>query len=141
MSNKKRVTGIGGIFFKCKNQQAMHEWYSKHLGLNTDDYGTSFEWRQEENPDKNGYTVWGTFKEDTNYFEPSEKQFMFNFRVENLAELLQSLKEEGIHQVGEIMEYPYGKFAHILDPEGNKIELWEAIDEEYKKMIGDKVTK
>ena len=137
---KKRVTAIGGIFFKCENPKAQNEWYKTHLGLNTSDYGANFEWRKSDQPEEKGYTVWSPFKKDTEYFAPSEKEFMVNFRVENLAELLVALKEEGVQQIGEMQEYEYGKFAHILDPEGNKIELWEPVDEEYGKMTGE-VTK
>jgi predicted enzyme related to lactoylglutathione lyase len=137
----KRVTAIGGIFFKCDDPKAQREWYANHLGLKTDDYGTSFEWRKSDKPEEKGFSVWSTFKKDTDYFLPSQKEFMVNFRVENLVELLAVLKKEGIDQVGEIQEYEYGKFAHIMDPEGNKIELWEAFDETYGKMVGEIVTK
>lgn len=133
---KKRVTGLGGVFFKTKDSKAMNDWYSKHLGLPCTEYGANFEWREKENPDKIGITVWSTFKESTNYFDPSEKPFMFNYRVENLVELLQVLKEEGVTIVGEMQEYSYGKFGWILDPEGNKIELWEPIDEVLVKENG-----
>src|SRR5690606_1328502 len=123
---KKRVTGLGGFFFKSKNPEKIRDWYGKHLGLPVDNYGCSFWWK-----DKNGndaMTQWFPFKEDTEYFNPSEKQFMMNFRVENLLELLDTLKAEGVTIVGEVEEYDYGKFGWILDPEGNKIELWEPVD-------------
>ena len=123
---KKRVTGIGGLFFKTKNPNDTKDWYKKHLGFNTDDYGCTFWWKDKEGKDSS--TQWSPFKEDTNYFEPSKKQFMMNFRVENLKELLVTLEKEGVTIVGEIEEYDYGKFGWILDPEGNKIELWEPID-------------
>jgi len=131
----RRVTSLGGIFFKCENPDKIKEWYKNHLGLQTDDYGTSFEWRQTENPDKKGFTIWSPFSDNSDYFEPSEKDFMINLRVENLEELVEMLIGEGIPILGEIKTYPYGKFAHILDPEGNKIELWEPNDEEYDKII------
>src|SRR5659263_86673 len=121
----RRATSLGGIFFKCENPEKIKEWYKNHLGLQTDDYGTSFEWRQTENPDKKGFTIWSPFSDNSDYFEPSEKDFMINLRVENLEELVEMLIGEGIPILGEIKTYPYGKFAHILDPEGNKIELWE----------------
>ena len=124
----KRVTGLGGIFFKCKDPNKMKSWYEKHLGFKTDQYGGAFEWRQTAHPEKSGYTAWSPMKDDTKYFEPSDKQFMFNYRVEDLEKLLEVLKTEGIQIVGEIETYEYGKFAHILDLEGNKIELWEPID-------------
>lgn len=128
----KRVTGIGGLFFKSKDSKAIYKWYSKHPGIQCNEYGTVFKWREENNKEHIGYTVWSAFKEDTDYFDPGEKQFMFNYRVENLIELLNVLKEEGVTVVGEIEEYSYGKFGWILDPEGNKIEPWEPNDEVFK---------
>ncbi len=128
--NKKRVTGIGGIFFKSKKPKELVAWYGKHLGLKTDDYGSTFWWKNKEGEDCS--TQWSPFTEDTSYFEPSEKQFMQNFRVANLEQLLQQLKSEGVNQVGEVESYEYGKFGWIVDPEGNKIELWEPIDSAFK---------
>lgn len=125
----KRVTGIGGIFFKCANPDATKEWYGKHLGLPTDPYGASFEWRQLENPDEKGTTVWSPFAANTTYFEPSQAEFMVNYRVENLVELVAALTAEGVTVLDEIATYDYGKFVHILDPDGRKIELWEPVDE------------
>ena len=113
----------------------MNEWYHTHLGLETDAYGSNFEWRQADNPEKKGFTLWAPFKESTEYFQPSQKDFMINFRVENLDALLAELKKEGIEQVGETQSFEYGKFAHILDLEGNKVELWEPVDEEYEKIL------
>src|SRR5690606_17164644 len=127
----KRVTGHGGIFFKCKDPQTLKSWYEKHLGFKTDQYGGTFEWRQAADPKKSGYTAWSPMQENTDYFDPSEKQFMINYRVENLEHLLVVLEKEGVHVIGKIETYEYGKFAHILDPEGNKIELWEPIDESF----------
>ena len=123
---KQRVTGIGGIFFKSKNPDETKEWYKNHLGFNTDTYGCTFWWQNEKG--EKCSTQWSPFKADTNYFSPSEKDFMFNYRVENLEELLKILKEEGVTIVGEMETYDYGKFGWILDPEGNKIELWEPVD-------------
>lgn len=137
----KRVTAIGGIFFKCDDPKAQRNWYANHLGLKTDDYGATFEWRKSDKPDEKGYSVWSTFKKDTDYFEPSKKEFMINFRVEDLDALLIELKKEGVQIVGEVQNFEYGKFAHIMDPEGNKIELWQSIDEEFGKMVGEVVTK
>jgi predicted enzyme related to lactoylglutathione lyase len=137
----KRVTSIGGIFFKCENPQQIKEWYNKHLGISAGDYGTTFEWRKSEAPEEKGYTAWSPMKKETKYFDPSPKEFMINYRVENLEELVQLLKSEGVTVVDEIATYEYGKFVHIMDPEGNKIELWEAIDDEYEKILGDDVTK
>lgn len=127
---KKRVTGIGGIFFKSEDPKAAKDWYNKHLGLNTDDYGCTFWWKDTEGNDAT--TQWSPFKKDTQYFEPSKKEFMMNFRVHDLEALLATLKEEGVTIVGDIETYDYGKFGWILDPEGNKIELWEPIDGAFK---------
>ena len=131
MSNeqKKRVTGIGGIFFKCNDPEYVRNWYNKHLGFNATQYGATFEWRNEDNPEGKGMTVWNPFKNSTDYFAPSDKEFMIILRVEDLEWLLGELKKEGIEQIGEMQVYDYGKFAHIMDPEGNKIELWEAARE------------
>jgi D-3-phosphoglycerate dehydrogenase len=128
--DEKRVTGIGGLFFKSKNSKELVAWYGKHLGLKTDDYGSTFWWKDSKGNDCS--TQWSPFAEDTTYFAPSEKQFMQNFRVHNLEELLLQLKEEGVTIVGEMESYDYGKFGWILDPEGNKIELWEPIDYIFK---------
>ncbi|MCG8329600.1 MAG: VOC family protein [Chitinophagales bacterium] len=128
----KRVTGIGGIFFKAKDPKKMQAWYHKHLGLPmTPDGYIVFEWGNQAVP---GYTVWSTFPEDTKYYEPSTKPFMINYRVENLDALLALLKEEGVQVVGEPETHEYGKFAWIMDPEGNKIELWEPNDPVFKTI-------
>ena len=124
----KRVTGLGGVFFKCEDPKAQQEWYGKHLGIEAEGGYTMFVWRQKDDPEQVGTTTWSTFKNDTDYFEPSKKDYMFNYRVENLPELLKTLKEEGVEIVGEMQEFSYGKFAWIMDPEGNKIELWEPVD-------------
>ncbi len=125
----KRVTGLGGFFFKTKNPDIIKAWYKNHLGLNTDQYGCTFWWKDEKG--NKCSTQWSPMNEDTKYFEPSKKQFMMNFRVDNLVELLKTLKAEGVTVVGEIEEYEYGKFGWILDPEGNKLELWEPIDKAF----------
>ena len=126
----KRVTGLGGIFFKCKDTAKTSEWYKKHLGFNLEDWGGSvFNWVDENDPKIKGTTVWSPFKDDTEYFKPSDKQFMFNYRVDDLEALLKVLREEGVQIVGEIQEESYGKFGWIMDPEGNKIELWEPKDD------------
>jgi len=131
----KRVTGIGGIFFKCKDPDKMKEWYQTHLGLVNDEYGTSFEWRQSDNVNKKGFTAWSPFTDKTKYFEPSAKEFMINYRVEDLEGLVEVLKNEGVTVVDEIEQFEYGKFVHIMDIEGNKIELWEPDDIEYDKIL------
>ena len=126
---KKRVTGLGGIFFKCDDPDKIKNWYNKHLGLNTDQYGCSFWWKDKQGND--ALTQWSPMSKDTTYFEPSQKQFMMNFRVENLKELLATLKKEGVTVIDKIEEFDYGKFGWILDPEGNKIELWEPVDQAF----------
>lgn len=128
----KKVTGIGGIFFKCKDPKAVNEWYKTHLGFDTSPYGTSFEWREIDDSTKKGVTQWNPFAANTKYFEPSTKDFMINYRVENLVELVEQLKKEGVTIVDTIETYDYGKFVHILDGEGNKIQLWEPIENEKK---------
>ena len=127
---EKRVTGIGGFFFKTENPKELKQWYKNHLGLNTDDYGCTFWWKNEKGEDCS--TQWSPFKKDTNYFEPSQKQFMQNFRVHDLETLLKKLIQEGVTIIDEMQTYEYGKFAWILDPEKNKIELWEPIDSAFK---------
>lgn len=126
---KNRVTGIGGVFFKTKDPQAVKEWYNKHLGLNTDQWGCTFWWKDKDGNDCS--TQWSPFKEDTTYFEPSKKDFMMNYRVENLEELLETLKAEGVTVMDEIQKVEEGKFGWIMDLEGNKIELWEPNDKAF----------
>ena len=135
-ANTKKVTGIGGIFFKCKDPGKMRDWYKTHLGLNTDKYGTNFEWRQGSDTTKKGFTQWGTFSETTKYFAPSAKDFMINYRVEDVESLVEQLKKDGVTIVDSIEKVEYGKFVHILDVEGNKVELWEPNDIEYDKIVG-----
>lgn len=130
----KKVTGIGGIFFKCKDPNKMKEWYQKNLGLNTNEYGAVFEWHQGADNTKKGFTNWSPFKESTKYFDPSTKDFMINYRVENLEALVAELEKNGVTILDSIETYDYGKFVHVLDAEGNKIELWEPNDTEYEKM-------
>ena len=127
---KKRVTGIGGLFFKSKDPKASKEWYRNHLGFNTDDYGCTFWWKDHNGNDCS--TQWSPFNDDTTYFKPSDKPFMFNYRVENLEELLKTLREEGVTVIGDMETYDYGKFGWILDNDGNKIELWEPKDQAFK---------
>jgi predicted enzyme related to lactoylglutathione lyase len=140
----KRVTGIGGIFFKCKDPKQMNEWYKTHLGLNTNRYGTVFEWRQASDSSKKGFTNWNPFAEKTKYFEPSTRDFMINYRVENLGALVEELKKEGVTVTDTVQTVEYGKFVHIMDVEGNKVELWEPNDLEYERLgakMGSKTTK
>lgn len=136
----KRVTGIGGIFFKCKDPKAQKDWYRKHLGIKSDQHGGTFRWRKYDDPEHTASTAWSPFPENTEYFAPSKKEFMINYRVDNLKELLTVLKEEGVEIVGEIQSFDYGHFAHILDGEGNKIELWEPIDSSFDAYYKDEDT-
>jgi len=136
MDNEKpRVTGVGGIFFKSENPDELKKWYKKNLGLNTDQWGTNFEWYQGRDSSKKGFTQWSPFSQKTRHFEPSEKDFMINYRVVHLEKLLEKLKENGVTIVDSIETFEYGKFVHILDNEGNKIELWEPNDIEYEKLV------
>jgi predicted enzyme related to lactoylglutathione lyase len=143
-TSMKKVTGIGGIFFKCRDPKTLREWYKINLGLNTNDYGAVFEWRQGADTTKKGFTQWSPFNDKTRYFEPSTKDFMINYRVENLEALIAQLKKNGVTIVDTIETVEYGKFVHIMDLEGNKVELWEPNDLVYEKLgkqLGSKTTK
>jgi len=120
----KRVVGLGGIFFKAKDNTKMYKWYEKHLGIASESWGGQFKWKDPETG-KLSYTAWSIFKEDTEYLNPSSKEMMINYRVENLELLLDVLKKEGVTIIGQPEVSEYGKFGWIMDPEGNKIELWE----------------
>ena len=131
-----RVKSIGGVFFKTKDPEKSKQWYKEHLGINSGQYGGCFRWNKT-NGEGEGFTAWSPFSNSTKYFEPSQKESMVNYRVENLAELLQTLKDEGVEAVGEMEEYEYGKFGWIMDPDGYKIELWEPNDKVYDKHLED----
>lgn len=139
--NKPRVTGIGGIFFKSDNPDKMKEWYTKNLGLVKNEYGSLFEFRDSNNPESKGYLQWSPFEKETKYFAPSSKDYMINYRVVNIEAMIENMRSEGIEIIGEIEEYEYGKFAHIVDPEGNKIELWEPVDKVFTDLYEGKTTK
>jgi predicted enzyme related to lactoylglutathione lyase len=121
----RRVTGIGGVFFKADNPEKLYDWYEKHLGIKQEvaGQGVAFRWKEDGDPD--GCTAWSIFKQDTDYFQPSKKSFMLNFRVENLDALVETLRVEGVWVDPKREDYDYGRFAWIMDPEGNRIELWE----------------
>jgi len=125
----KRVTGIGGIFFKATDPKSLKEWYRDHLGIDAGDYGATFEWRDKDDPSQEGQTAWSLFPHDTKYFDPSTSSFMINYRVADLDELLDVLRAEGV-AVDRVESSPYGNFAWISDPEGNRIELWEPASED-----------
>ncbi len=122
----KRVTGIGGIFFKADDPARLYAWYEEHLGLKRGPHeAVVFNWRDSEDSAKAGMTVWAIFPRSTKYFDPSSSPFMLNFRVNDLDGLLAALRAEGVQVEEKIEEYDYGRFGWITDPEGNRIELWE----------------
>lgn len=121
----KKVTGIGGVFFKSKDPAATMQWYNQHLGIESSSWGAKFDWRQADDPEKTGSTIWSPFPESTTYFDPSEKDFMINYIVHDLSALAQQLALDGVTILDQIVDSDYGKFLHIMDPDGNKIELWE----------------
>jgi len=122
----KRVLGVGGIFIKARDPVALREWYRAHLGIQADEWGgTAFSWKNEENPEGIGMTVWSVFDEKSDYFAPSASAFMVNYRVANVHELIEALRAEGCAVVAKVEESEFGKFGWVMDPEGNKVELWE----------------
>ncbi len=137
----KKVTGIGGVFFKSEDPEKIKNWYHENLGLVVDAYGSTFESRNANNPEEKNYLQWSTFPKNTEYFEPSKKEFMINYRVENLAALVEELKKNKVTILDEIESFDYGKFIHILDPEGNKIELWEPVDPVFTDFLDGNTTK
>ncbi len=123
-----KVTGLGGVFFKAEDPKRQYEWYEKHLGIVNDPAsgGVIFHWRQEDDPEQKGMTIWSIFPQDTKYFAPGKASFMMNYRVDDLEALVEKLKAEGVEiDPKGVVQESYGKFAWILDPEGNRIELWE----------------
>ena len=125
----KKVTGIGGVFYKVKDPESHKTWYKDNLGIDSDQYGGKFIWRDDEDSSKRCLTAWSPFPSDTKYFDPSQQSFMINYRVENLDQLIGELKKAGVEMAGEIEDTEYGKFAWIIDPDGYKVELWEANDD------------
>ena len=124
--NAPKVTGIGGIFFTSDNTKEIKDWYAKNLGFDVNEWGSvSFEYRDVHNPDVIIPLQWSPFKKDSDHFSPSKKEFMVNYRVQNMEGLVEKLKENGVTILDDIAVYDYGKFVHIMDAEGNKIELWE----------------
>lgn len=135
-----KVTGIGGIFFFSDNPNETKAWYAKNLGLEVNEWGSSFEFRNANRPEEINYLQWSPFKDGSEYFAPSKKEFMVNYRVQNMVGLVKKLRANGVTILDEIETYDYGKFVHIMDAEGNKIELWEPIDSVFTAM-GGKTTK
>jgi predicted enzyme related to lactoylglutathione lyase len=122
----EKVIGLGGPFIKAKDPEAQAAWYEKHLGISfKGNTYTDWQFSNVDGSKKAGYNVFSFFKESSDYFAPGDKQVMVNFIVKDLFALLELLKKEGVEIVGEPMDEEYGKFGWILDPEGNKIELWE----------------
>lgn len=129
-----KVTGVGGIFFFAENPKEMKDWYAKNLGFEFNDWGSSsFESRDLNKPEEVNALQWTPFKKSSDYFEPSKKEFMINYQVQNLEGLVEKLKANGVNVLDSIATYDYGKFVHIMDAEGNKIELWEPVKNEVKK--------
>jgi predicted enzyme related to lactoylglutathione lyase len=124
------ATGIGGIFFRADDPDALSDWYEEHFGLHRDEYGSVvWGWRGWDDPEQRGGTVWSIFEDDTDYFGPGGQSFMVNLRVENLDEMLADLADAGIEPVKEPESFEYGRFAWVEDPEGHRIELWEPPDD------------
>ncbi|UBM60452.1 VOC family protein [Marinilongibacter aquaticus] len=123
-----KVTGIGGIFFFAENPQEVKKWYEENLGFALNPWGgASFESRDLENPKEINTLEWTPFEKGSEYFAPSKKEFMINYRVQNIEGMVEELKAKGVTILDDIASYDYGKFVHILDKEGNKIELWEPV--------------
>ena len=122
----RRVTGIGGIFFKATDPKALQRWYERHLGLPVDAHGAVvFQWREADSAERPGCTVWAPFSRETEYFAPSRSSFMINYRVDDLDAVLSALREEGVAVDDHLEESEFGRFGWVTDPEGNRIELWE----------------
>jgi predicted enzyme related to lactoylglutathione lyase len=122
----KRVTGIGGIFFKAKDAPALQAWYKRHLGIDVQEWGgAAFSWSDSNNKPVGGTTIWAVSSEKSDQFAPSQAPFMINSRVEDLHAVIAALKAEGCNVLDKIDESEYGKFAWVIDPEGNKVELWQ----------------
>ena len=119
-----RITGLGGVFFKADDPERLHAWYQNHLGMKREGGPVMFHWREKDR-DQPGMTVWSLFAKDTKYFEPGKASFMLNYRVENLDALLETLRSQGVWVDDKRENSEFGKFAWIMDPEGNRIELWE----------------
>jgi quinol monooxygenase YgiN/catechol 2,3-dioxygenase-like lactoylglutathione lyase family enzyme len=120
-----RVTGVGGVFFKGRDHEGLRAWYREHLGIDVGEHGADFTWRHLDAPDHIGHTAWSIFAEDTTYFDPSESRFMINYRVDDLDAVLAKLRAAGVRVDEKIDDYDFGRFGWAMDPEGNRIELWE----------------
>ncbi len=122
----KRVTGIGGIFFTAKDPKALQAWYKQHLGIDVQPWGgAAFDWTDDEGKPVGGTTAWSIFPSKGDQFAPSTAPFMVNYRVDDLHGLIAALREEGCNVLEKIDDSEYGKFGWVIDPEGNKVELWQ----------------
>lgn len=133
-----KVTGIGGIFFFSDNPEETKKWYAENLGIETNQWGASFESRNVDRPEEVTYLQWSPFQKGSDYFSPSKKEFMINYRVQNIEALVAKLKAKGVIVLDSIASYEYGKFVHIMDDEGNKIELWEPADNTFSEVEEEK---
>jgi catechol 2,3-dioxygenase-like lactoylglutathione lyase family enzyme len=124
-----KVTGIGGIFFKTKDPQKIKRWYHRHLGLDVDDYGSLFKFHPLGEPDTTAHLQWSPFPHTTEYLGEADQEFMINYRVQNLEALVDQLAKQGVPILDEIATYDYGKFVHIEDGDGRRVELWEPVDD------------
>lgn len=134
-NDEPAITGIGGIFFKAKDPQALRNWYEKHLDFKTNQYGTVFVFGKENG--EQGHLQWSAFSEKTTFFE---RDYMINYRVRNLEGLVKQLRNNGVTVTDSIQAYDYGKFVHILDGEGTKIELWEPVDGVFYSYTDEAIT-
>lgn len=128
------MIGLGGVFFESENPAKLNSWYKKHLGFKTGEYGTNFSWRYGMDGTRTGYTQWVPCERDAEHFHPSDKRFMMSYRVHDLEALVEQLEASGISLLGKVTALHHGKFAYLLDPEGNKVELWEPNDTEYARI-------
>jgi predicted enzyme related to lactoylglutathione lyase len=129
-----KVTGIGGIFFFSDKPAETREWYAKNLGFDVNEWGSTFESRNANKPEEINYLQWSPFESGSEYFAPSKKEFMINYRVQNIEGLVKNLRDNGVTVLDDIETVEYGKFVHIMDSEGNKIELWEPVDAVFTDM-------
>ncbi len=133
--SKKTPTSIGGILFKSPDPKKTKDWYAKHLGFNNDEHGTTFQWQDEQG--NKGHTVWSPMAEDHSHFEQGDRDYMLNLRVDDLDQVLASMKADGVEQIGETQSYSYGRFAYVKDPDGMKLELWEPNDQAFEEMTSN----
>ncbi|MFZ5941238.1 MAG: VOC family protein [Bacteroidota bacterium] len=132
-----KVTGIGGIFFFSDDPEETRRWYADNLGLEVNEWGATFEVRNANRPEEINYLQWSPFKKGSEYFVPSKREFMINYRVQNLEGLLRKFRKNGVTVLDSVATYDYGKFVHIMDAEGNKIELWEPADTALTALGGE----